>query len=370
MVNRAWGVSAVATVSESSVKSDKALSVAWAISSEKQPDAYESYRATIAELYDVSGVADNGRTGFRSQTTAWRFGAASLARGRSVHQTLSRGPAEIRRSGLDHISIIVNLTDTAGDCDGRETLAPAGSVQFRDLSRPSATRTNTIDTINLVTPRTSVPSWLLGRKVHGLVLPPNSAGGRLVASHMQTLAEVAGDLTEEEGAAAIEATFVIAERFLGRSGPVAPVHLESIHRTIRQRAMQVFDARTADPTLNVNEVALSIGVSRSALYRASATWAGSRPMCCIGGSTGPMPTCGSTAAASWPISRTSPDGTASARAAGSIAPSATGSVFRPTEVAPVGFVGRGAPLAANEEGYLDGAAHDVVVDWLRRGEAA
>jgi hypothetical protein len=39
-------------------------------------------------------------------------------------------------------------------------------------------------------------------------------------------------------------------------------------------------------------------------------------------------------------------------------------------VAPVGFVGRGAPLAANEEGYLDGAAHDVVVDWLRRGEAA
>jgi AraC-like DNA-binding protein len=344
--------------------------VAWSISSEKQPDAYESYRATIAELYDVSGVANGGRTGFRSQTTAWRFGAASLARGQSVHQTLSRGPAEIRRSGLDHISIIVNLTDTAGDCDGRDTMAPAGSVQFRDLSRPSATRTRTIDTINLVTPRTSVPSWLLGRKVHGLVLPPDSPGGRLVASHMKTLAEVAGDLTEEEGGAAIEATFVIAERFLGRTGPVSPVHLESIHRTIRQRAMQVFDARAADATLNVNEVALSIGVSRSALYRAFGDMGGVQ---------------------TYVLHRRLDRAYADLRVNGGGRLANVEEIaqrygfgsrprfdrafrdrfgFPPADVAPVGFIGRGAPLAANEEGWLDGAAHDIVVDWLRRGEAA
>jgi AraC-like DNA-binding protein len=362
-------------VSQSSVRpgqpgADKALSVAWAISSEKQPDAYESYRATISELYEVSGVADGGRTGFRSQTTAWRFGAATFARGRSVHQTLSRRANEIRRSGLDHISIIINLTDTVGDCDGRETLAPAGSVQFRDLSRPSSSRADTIDTINLVTPRTSVPSWLLGRKIHGLVLPPDSPGGRLVASHLKTLAEVAGDLSEEEGGAAIEATFVIAERFLGQSGPVSPVHLESIHRTIRQRAVQVFDARAADPTLNVNEVALSIGVSRSALYRAFGDMGGVQ---------------------TYVLHRRLDRAYADLRVNGGGRLANVEEIgrrygfgsrlrfdrafrdrfgFPPTEVAPVGFVGRGAPLAANEDGYLDGAAHDIVVDWLRRGEAA
>jgi AraC-like DNA-binding protein len=357
-------------VPDSSGKQDKALSVAWSISSENQPDAYESYRATIADLYEVSGIADGGRTGFHSQTTAWRFGASAFARGRSTPQTLSRTATEIRRSGIDQISIIVNLTDTVGDCDGRETVAPAGSVQFRDLSRPSATRVQSIDTINLVTPRTSVPSWLLGRKVHGLVLPPDSPGGRLVASHLKTLADVAGELTEEEGGAAIEATFVIAERFLGRTGPVAPVHLESIHRTIRLRAMQVFDARAADPSLNVNEVALSIGVSRSALYRAFGDMGGVQ---------------------TYVLHRRLDRAYADLRVSGGGRLASIEDIagrygfgsrarfdrafrdrfgFPPTEVAPVGFVGRGAPLAANEEGWLDGAAHDVVVDWLRRGEAA
>ncbi|NBW08011.1 MAG: helix-turn-helix domain-containing protein [Caulobacteraceae bacterium] len=365
-----WGVSAVTTVPESSVRSEKALSVAWAISSEQQPDAYESYRATIADFYEVSGVADAGRRGFRSQTKAWRFGATAFARGRSVAQTLTRGHGEIRRSGIDQISIIVNLTDTIGDCDGRETIAGAGSVQFRDLARPSASRVESIDTINLVTPRTSVPSWLLGRRVHGLVLPPSSPGGRLVASHLKTLSEVAGDLTEEEGVAAVEATFVIAERFLGRTGPVAPLHLESIHRTIRQRAMQVFDARAADPSLNVNEVALAIGVSRSALYRAFGDMGGVQ---------------------TYVLNRRLDRAYADLRVSGGGRLASIEDIasrygfgtrirfdrafrerfgFPPSEVAPVGFVGRGAPLAANEEGYLDGAAHDVVVDWLRRGEAA
>ena len=365
-----WRGAAVTTVPVNSNRPDRPLSVAWAISSEKQPDAYESYRATLADIYEVSGIADNGRTGFRSQTTAWRFGATSFARGRSVAQTLSRTPVEIRRSGLDQISIIVNLTDTLGDSDGRSIDAKAGSVQFRDLSRPSSSRVESIDLINLVAPRTSVPSWLLGRKVHGLVLPATSPGGRLVASHLKTLADVAGDLTEEEGVAAIEATFIISERFLGRAGPIAPMQLESIQRTIRQRAMQVFDTRAADPTLNVNEVALAIGVSRSALYRAFGDMGGVQTYVLhrrLDRAYADLRVSGGGSLANIDViaqrygfgSRERFDRAFRDRFG-----------FRAVEVAPVGFVGRGAPLGANEEGYLDGAAHDVVIDWLRRGEAA
>jgi AraC-like DNA-binding protein len=243
-------------------------------------------------------------------------------------------------------------------------------VQFRDLSRPSASRVESVDVINLITPRTSVPSWLLARKVHGLVLSPASPGGRLVASHLKTLAEVAGDLTEEEGVAAIEATFVISERFLGRAGPIAPMHLESIHRTIRQRAVQVFDARAADPTLNVNEVAASIGVSRSALYRAFGDMGGVQ---------------------TYVLHRRLDRAYADLRVSGGGRLANIQDIaqrygfgsrarfdrafrdrfgFPPVEVAPVGFPGRGTPLGANEDGYLDGAAHDVVIDWMRRSEAA
>jgi len=358
-----------ATLAVSMASPDRALSVAWAISSETQADAFETYRTTLADLYEVSDVPGDGISGFHSRTTAWRFGASTLARGRSVAQTLTRGPAEIRRSGLDHVSMIVNLSSTVGDCDGRSVIGEAGSVQFRDLARPSASHVETIDTINLVMPRTSVPSWLLGRRVHGLVLPASSAGGRLVASHLKTLVEVAGDLSEEEGVAAVEATFVIAERFLGRAGPVVPAHAGAIQRTIRQRAMQVFDARVMDPTLDVADVARQIGVSRSALYRAFGDMGGVR--------TYVLNRRLDRAYAALSISgglRRSIE--AVAHQFGFVSGVRFDRAFRdrfgfaPSSVTPVGFARRGAPLEANAEGYLDGAAHDVVFDWLRRGDIA
>ena len=347
---------------------DRPLSVSWSISSEQQREAYEAYRASMSEFYAVDGVPDGGRTGFYSRTTAWRFGPSSLARGFSSAQTLSRGSDEIRRSGLDHISIVVGFAGSRGDSDGRQTIAEPGAVQFRDLSRPAATRVERIDLINLVTPRTSVPSWLLGRRVHGLVLPPNSPGGRLVASHLNTLVEVAASLSEDEGVAAVEATFIIAERFLGQAGTITPLQTGAIQRTIRQRAMQIFDAHVADPTLDVAAVASRIGVSRSALYRAFEEMGGVQnyviqrrldrayAMLRIDGGA-----------------RASIEAVADQHGFSSRARFTRAFVdrfgFPPTDVAPAAHVGS-RHRAAGADGLLDGPAHDVVIDWLRRSQAA
>ncbi|WP_417231828.1 helix-turn-helix domain-containing protein [Brevundimonas sp.] len=250
------------------------VSVAWSLSSDDHPDAFDGYRQSIADLYDVSEVAAAGATGFSSRTTAYGFGTGSVARARSVPQTLTRGSGQIGRSGIDHISVILNQTRTVGDCDGRDVNAEAGSVQFRDLARPSSSRTDGIDVINLLVPRTSLPSWLAGRGLHGLVLPATSAGGRLVSSHLRTLSEVAGELSEDEGVAAFEATFVIAERFLGQASTVTPLQTEAIHRTIRQRALRLIDALLSRGSIETAWIACALGVSRSSLYRAFETTGG------------------------------------------------------------------------------------------------
>ena len=250
------------------------VSVAWSLSSDGRPDAFEGYRQSIADLYDVSDVAAAGATGFSSRTIAYRFGTSSIGRGRSVAQTLTRGPEQIGRSGIDHISVIVNGTATVGDCDGRNVVAAAGAVQFRDLSRPSASRSQGIDVLNLMVPRSSLPSWMAGRGLHGLVLPAASAGERLVSSHLRTLLDVAADLSEDEGVAAIEATFIIAERFLGQAGTVTPLQTEAIHRTIRQRAMRLVDVQLSQGPIETAWIARALGVSRSSLYRAFETTGG------------------------------------------------------------------------------------------------
>jgi AraC-like DNA-binding protein len=251
-------------------------SVSWAVSSERQPDAFEIYRDSFAELGEVRDVADNGRSAFSSQTRAHLFGPAIIARARSTSQTLAREAEHIRRSGIDHISVIVNLSDTVGDCDDQTLRAEAGSVQFRDLSRPSVASMSSINMVTVMIPRAAVPGWLLARGIHGLVLPGSSAGGRLVASHLLTLTDVAGDLSDAEGSAGIDAAFVIAERFLGHHRAITPGHADAIHRTIRERAMALLDSQPPSARWSAATVALAIGVSRTSLYRAFETTGGVR----------------------------------------------------------------------------------------------
>jgi len=165
-IGRHGGPSAVACLlGEQSASRSAPVSVAWSLSSDGRPDAFDGYRQSLADFYDVSDAVAV-TTGFSSRTTAYRFGTCSLGRGRSVAQTLTRSPAQIARSGIDHISVIINRTRTVGDCDGRSLEAAAGTVQFRDLTRPSATRAEGIDTLNLMVPRTSLPSWMPGRGLH------------------------------------------------------------------------------------------------------------------------------------------------------------------------------------------------------------
>lgn len=250
------------------------VSVAWSLSSDDRPGAFDGYRQSIADLYDVSDVANGGATGFSSRTTAYRLGTGSIAWARSVPQTLKRGPDQIARSGIDHISVIINQTRSVGDCDGRNVDAAAGTVQFRDLARPSTTRSDGIDCINLLVPRTSLPSWLPGRGLHGLTLAAASPGARLVNSHLRTLCDIAHDLSEDEGIAAMEATFVIAERFLGQAGAITPLQAEAVHRTIRHRTMRLIDVQLASGPIDTARIASALGVSRSSLYRAFETTGG------------------------------------------------------------------------------------------------
>lgn len=339
------------------------------MSSDLQPDAFETYRQSISELYAVTGVADGGKSGFASRTTAYRFGANALGLGRSDAQTMVRTADEVRRSGLDHISVIFNLAATRGDGDGRNIDAPGGSVQFRDLTRVSASRVDAIDLVNLMVPRDSVPTWLLSRRIHGLVLPVGSPGGSLVGSHLKTLGEVASQLSEEEGIAAIQATFIIAERFLGHSGAVTPLHRDAIYRTIRHKATQMFDASAKDRNPDTTAIARAIGVSRSALYRAFEDTGGVQTYIrhrLLNRAHAALRLAGG---AREQVAQVATDYGFSSRAS-------FGKAFRkqfnfaPEDTQAIHASGRLRLAGVNAAGELDAAAHEIMLDWLKVGDPA
>jgi AraC-like DNA-binding protein len=255
------------------VPAAKPPTFSWDASSDGWAGAYDRYHQSMADMYDVSDVPDGGRTGFMNRTSVTLFENGTIGRGRSVTQTLRRTPAQIRRSNLDTISLIVNRAGMVADCNGVDVRAAPGTVNFRDMALPSAGRLDSIDLVNLQTPREIAPAWMLDG-VHGLMLPADSAVGRLLANHLSTLAEVASELSAEDGVAAIEAAFVIAERAMGRIKPSTPSQSEAIYRTVRHRATRAIERRLLDPTLTVDAVAVDAGASRTTLYRAFADHGG------------------------------------------------------------------------------------------------
>lgn len=353
--------------SDRTITSLRPLTLAWSVSSENQRDAFDTYRDSLADMYDVRDVANRGRTGFASTTKVARFGASVLGRGRSVGQTFVRDAQLVRRSGLDHVSITVNFADGSGDFNGRSAVSGGGSVQFRDLARPSISTTGAVDLINLVVPRHLLPSWLLGHSFHGLTLAGESAGARLIASHLRTLADVADELSEDEGVAAVEATFVIAERFLGHKQAVSPLHTDAIQRTIRRRAMHLFDSAALRPSATVEDVAEMIGVSRSGLYRAFEPMGGvmayirrrrlDRVYAALR-SPAATPRTIDTLARHHGFRDTAQLASAFHKRFG----------FALQDVRASSLKGR-RESSINAGGEMDRAAHDVFIDWLRVGEA-
>ncbi len=340
----------------------------WSVSSDRQAGAFETYRASLADLYEIRDVSRTSALPFWNRSTVFRFGSSVLGRGQSAGQTFERDADRIRRSGLDHVSVVVNLSDGVGDFDGQSATMGAGSVQFRDLARPSRSRTGEVDILNLICPRDIVPSWLLNRSFHGMTLAGDSAGGRLIASHLATLALVGHQISEDQGIAAADATFVIAERFMGGDTRPTPLQHDAIQRTIRRRAIQMFEAALArSEAPDVGQVAAAVGVSRSSLYRAFADMGGVQTY----------------------LRNRRLDRLYAVLRSGEARPETLGEVvhrngfssvaqferdfrsrfgFPPAEVAPSSLKQVEAVSDSSGAAPLDFAAHDIFIDWLRVGE--
>lgn len=244
--------------------------ISWDVSALTLADAFERYLAGMADLYEVSGVSEDDRRAFFNVSRSTLNPSGAIGEGRSVRQTLARGAATLRRSDIDGLNMLINRTAVVGDCDGRTVSAAPGALQFRDMSRLASSRLDSVDVMTLMVPRHLVPPTLLRPDVHGLVLPPDAPGVRLIEAHMKTLINLAETLTEAELETGVQALLLVGARLAGAEITIGGPELAALQGAVRRAAAEYVERRVQAMELpvNIDAVAAAGGVSRATLYRA------------------------------------------------------------------------------------------------------
>ena len=245
-------------------------SMSWEVSTQTVPDAFERYVYGMADLSEVSGVSEDDRVHFYNNSRTTLTEAGAVGYGQSVRQTLSRSPATLRRSDVDGLNLLINRAAVVGDADGRSIRAAPGAVQLRDLSRPAMSRLDLIDVTTLIAPRAAVPACLFARDAHGMVIPPDAPGARLLTVHLTSLDQLAADLTGAEVEGALQAALLITARVTGFDARLSPSDVVALQRSVRRVAKAFIEERlTAGHAVIASDaVARAAGVSRASLYRA------------------------------------------------------------------------------------------------------
>lgn len=240
----------------------------WNVTAVNDPDAFDRYRAGLADWYDASGFSDADIPRFFTEKTICQFGDFVLARGRSIGQTLTRGPEQIRRSGLDGVTLLLDFGGLEGDADGLTVSGRPGTVHIRHQARPSAARLATVDVITITMPREAAPSWLMEPHLHGASIDSGPAIGRILINHISALASTAPTMGLEQGINSIRAALILAEKAFRNSGRLSSNQTKAVYRSIRAAATQHIDRHLTEPQLGIVHLTNAIGVSRATLFRA------------------------------------------------------------------------------------------------------
>ncbi len=230
--------------------------------------SFEMYRAASAPHAAISLPDGANAADFFVDGATWQLPHAVLSRVRSSAQIISRTDAEIARDDAPTIQIYFQVDgDLTGTCEGNPEHFNPGDVGIRDSRRGQVVTANAFDVRILMMARERVPIALLSPAVHGLKLPGERAGTRVLAGTMELLAREMDELSLSEAdhavAALFEMTAGLVETELLRRGSKRKRFIDPQLDSV----MTFIDQSFNDAALNSEIVRRHAGLSRTALYR-------------------------------------------------------------------------------------------------------
>ena len=226
------------------------------------------WRQALEPVYEITPDPDKKPSAFSGAIAIAHLGDALVPEVSSSAQVFDRSRAHVRRTGLDHFMVqTFRQGHHEGYSDGESVRRQTGDVWVFDLGQEIRTTASRFANITLMIPREIMLPLLRSGDIHGATFRQGLPSARLIASHLETLAAAAPELTLGEAAAAVEAAaLMIAGAWSSIRESRAEV-AAAMRATARRAVRDYIDQHLTDDHLTPETLARMFRMSRATLYR-------------------------------------------------------------------------------------------------------
>jgi AraC-like DNA-binding protein len=232
-------------------------------------ERYPLWKESISVLFDADWKPARADEQFTAQVATCHLGQLLIGEAASLGQGLDRTASMIKRDGLDHCLLQVYTRGaTRGRWGAQRSSAVAtGDVLFLDLAQPFVSSTRDFRCLTLALPRALLtPKLGAPERFHGCRLPSDSALGRLLGEHLNTLWQTTGSANARQARAMANGLVDLIGAYFNESRVPADADQPGVALTLRESIRSYIDRNLSSPGLSPEHLAQHFRISRSHLF--------------------------------------------------------------------------------------------------------
>lgn len=229
---------------------------------------FELWRDTLVGSHDVAlPEGTRADSGFRAEAALWQCDGVLIAETRTDPQLLERNSRRIRGDHIDHYAVRLHRTDAwQGEVSDRHVETGAGEVMLLDLARPSRSRSSATDNVTVVLPRAAIDAAARGADLHGHIV--RGGMGLILADWLNALSRALPTTEQQQVPGLIDITRNLVVAAVAPSTETIEHARPALDTGLLAQIDRVIACEIGSPSLSPQMICRSLGMSRSALYRA------------------------------------------------------------------------------------------------------
>ncbi|SEQ41441.1 transcriptional regulator, AraC family [Devosia sp. YR412] len=226
---------------------------------------YDAWRDMVQPIMELD--AEPSAAGYAVEIKAWDLGRLALTRSTTPPATFHRDTLHIRSKGLDHWCFVAVKTGSVETTrPGRTNQIYPGTLFIKSLHSPLAGSKTETSGLCIFVPRD-----FCRERVGALDAADDtvlcSGLGRLLAAYLVDLDRQLRRMTEDEIPSILAATHAMIDACIAPTPDRLADASAPINATLLERARELVQTNLLSPTLGVDEICRTLGISRSRLYR-------------------------------------------------------------------------------------------------------